>query len=109
MSVSALVLNPEVKANLNAGFESIFGSQPDRYFSAPGRTEICGTPNNTAISCFAVLSFVSFLFHIIMSECTAAFPEVIRRSRMPTRFISASIAQSPTRIILPYWVTAGPI
>ena len=42
MSVSALVLNPEVKANLNAGFESIFGSQPDRYFSAPGRTEISG-------------------------------------------------------------------
>ena len=42
MSVSKLVLNPEVKANLNAGFESIFGSQPDRYFSAPGRTEISG-------------------------------------------------------------------
>ena len=42
MSVSPLVLNPEVKANLNAGFESIFGSQPERYFSAPGRTEISG-------------------------------------------------------------------
>ena len=42
MSVSPLVLNPEVKANLNAGFESIFGSQPACYFSAPGRTEISG-------------------------------------------------------------------
>ena len=42
MSVSTLVLNPEVKAALNAGFESIFGTQPDRYFSAPGRTEISG-------------------------------------------------------------------
>ena len=42
MSVSPLVLNPEVKANLNAGFESVFGSQPACYFSAPGRTEISG-------------------------------------------------------------------
>ena len=42
MSVSTLVLNPQVKAALNAGFESIFAQQPDRYFSAPGRTEISG-------------------------------------------------------------------
>ena len=42
MSVSKLVLSPEVKAALNAGFESVFAAQPDRYFSAPGRTEISG-------------------------------------------------------------------
>ena len=42
MSVSTLVLNPEVKAQLNAGFESIFAAKPDRYFSAPGRTEVSG-------------------------------------------------------------------
>ena len=42
MSASALVLNPEVKAALDAGFQSIFGSQPQRYFSAPGRTEVSG-------------------------------------------------------------------
>ena len=42
MSVSALVLNPEVKAALDAGFESIFAAKPERYFSAPGRTEVSG-------------------------------------------------------------------
>ena len=42
MSVSPLVLNPEVKAALDAGFETVFGAQPARYFSAPGRTEISG-------------------------------------------------------------------
>ena len=42
MSVSTLVLNPEVKAALDAGFESIFAGQPERYFSAPGRTEVSG-------------------------------------------------------------------
>ena len=42
MSVSTLVLNPEVKAALDAGFESIFAAKPERYFSAPGRTEVSG-------------------------------------------------------------------
>jgi len=42
MSVSTLVLNPEVKAALNTGFESIFAAKPERYFSAPGRTEVSG-------------------------------------------------------------------
>ena len=42
MSVSALVLNPEVKAALNTGFESIFAAKPEHYFSAPGRTEVSG-------------------------------------------------------------------
>ena len=42
MSVTPLVLNPEVKAQLNAGFESIFAAKPDCYFSAPGRTEVSG-------------------------------------------------------------------
>ena len=42
MSVSELVLNPELKAALNTGFESIFAAKPERYFSAPGRTEVSG-------------------------------------------------------------------
>ncbi len=42
MSVPALVLNPEVKAALDAGFASAFDGVPERYFSAPGRTEIGG-------------------------------------------------------------------
>ena len=42
MSVPALVLNPEVKAALDAGFASAFEGVPERYFSAPGRTEIGG-------------------------------------------------------------------
>ena len=42
MSVPALVLKKEVKAALDAGFTATFGGTPDRYFSAPGRTEIGG-------------------------------------------------------------------
>ena len=42
MSVPALVLRPEQKAALDAGFAAAFGGAPERYFSAPGRTEIGG-------------------------------------------------------------------
>ena len=38
----ALKLNPSVAASLDAGFEKTFGAAPERYFSAPGRTEIGG-------------------------------------------------------------------
>ena len=37
-----LVLSQERIAALNAGFDKAFGGTPDRYFSAPGRTEISG-------------------------------------------------------------------
>ena len=40
--MSALILNPNQKAALDAGFASAFGGEPERYFSAPGRTEISG-------------------------------------------------------------------
>ena len=42
MSVPAFVLNPAQKAALDAGFSAVFGTAPDRYFSAPGRTEVSG-------------------------------------------------------------------
>ena len=42
MSVPALILAPQVKAALDAGFAAAFDSVPVRYFSAPGRTEIGG-------------------------------------------------------------------
>ena len=42
MSVPALVLTPEQKAALDAGFAAVFAAAPDRYFSAPGRTEVSG-------------------------------------------------------------------
>ena len=42
MSVPALLLPPEMKAALDAGFTAAFGGAPERYFSAPGRTEIAG-------------------------------------------------------------------
>ena len=42
MSVTKLVLNSKQKAALDAGFEACFGGTPERYFSAPGRTEISG-------------------------------------------------------------------
>ena len=40
--MSALILDPQKKAALDSGFAAAFGSKPERYFSAPGRTEIGG-------------------------------------------------------------------
>ena len=42
MSVSSLILQPEMKLALDSGFSAAFGGTPERYFSAPGRTEIGG-------------------------------------------------------------------
>jgi len=42
MSVRTLILSSEKKSALDAGFAAAFGGAPDRYFSAPGRTEIGG-------------------------------------------------------------------
>ena len=42
MSVSALILKTEQKAALDAGFFAVFDAAPERYFSAPGRTEVSG-------------------------------------------------------------------
>ncbi len=42
MSKHVLILETEQKKNLDAGFSAIFGGEPTRYFSAPGRTEIGG-------------------------------------------------------------------
>ena len=40
--MSNLKLQPDKKRNLDAGFSAAFGDAPQRYFSAPGRTEIGG-------------------------------------------------------------------
>ena len=42
MSAPALILDSNVKCALDAGFAATFGGAPERYFSAPGRTEIGG-------------------------------------------------------------------
>ena len=42
MSIPAFVLDPSQKAALDAGFAGVFASAPERYFSAPGRTEVSG-------------------------------------------------------------------
>lgn len=42
MSKQRLILCKDEKKNLDAGFFAAFGSTPERYFSAPGRTEIGG-------------------------------------------------------------------
>ena len=42
MSVPALVMDSAIKSALDAGFAACFDSTPNRYFSAPGRTEIGG-------------------------------------------------------------------
>ena len=40
--MSALILSPSEKKQLDAGFRHTFNCEPERYFSAPGRTEIGG-------------------------------------------------------------------
>ena len=40
--MAALILSNSDKNTLDAGFAAVFGGMPERYFSAPGRTEIGG-------------------------------------------------------------------
>ena len=40
--MSALLMSPSIKTALDTGFAAAFGGAPERYFSAPGRTEIGG-------------------------------------------------------------------
>ena len=42
MSAMTLTLESNMKQVLDAGFAAVFGGAPERYFSAPGRTEIGG-------------------------------------------------------------------
>ena len=42
MNKNCLILDPAVKAQLDEGFIATFGRKAERYFSAPGRTEIGG-------------------------------------------------------------------
>ena len=42
MSAPTLYIDPAKKSALDAGFAAAFGGAPERYFSAPGRTEIGG-------------------------------------------------------------------
>ncbi len=42
MATPSLIMNSQMKASLDAGFSAAFGAAPQRYFSAPGRTEIGG-------------------------------------------------------------------
>ena len=46
-----LTLLPTEKAKLDAGFHKTFGCQPERYFSAPGRTEISGNHTDHQRGC----------------------------------------------------------
>ena len=40
--MSAMIMEPSMKLVLDTGFAAAFGGAPERYFSAPGRTEIGG-------------------------------------------------------------------
>ena len=42
MSVPTLIMESNMKLALDTGFAAAFGGAPERYFSAPGRTEIGG-------------------------------------------------------------------
>ena len=46
MAAPKLYIAPEMKTALDAGFQAAFGGAPERYFSAPGRTEIGGNPTD---------------------------------------------------------------
>ena len=49
--MSALKISPQSKAALDAGFAAQFGGLPQRYFSAPGRTEISGNHTDHQHGC----------------------------------------------------------
>ncbi len=49
--MSVLVLHSERKNQLDSRFAEIFGSTPERYFSAPGRTEISGNHTDHQHGC----------------------------------------------------------
>ena len=42
MASNILILSDDKKQALDMGFAAAFGGAPERYFSAPGRTEIGG-------------------------------------------------------------------
>ena len=42
MAETKIILSAEQKNKLTAGFEKTFGTAPERFFSAPGRTELSG-------------------------------------------------------------------
>ena len=42
MTAANLIISTEKKAALDAGFSAVFAAAPERYFSAPGRTEVSG-------------------------------------------------------------------
>ena len=49
--MSALILNPKVKQQLDSCFFEVFQTMPERYFSAPGRTEISGNHTDHQHGC----------------------------------------------------------
>ena len=49
--MSVLVLHSERKKQLDSRFAEIFGATPERYFSAPGRTEISGNHTDHQHGC----------------------------------------------------------
>ena len=49
--MSVLVLHSERKNQLDSRFAEIFGTAPERYFSAPGRTEISGNHTDHQHGC----------------------------------------------------------
>ena len=49
--MSALILNPKVKQQLDSCFSEVFQTMPERYFSAPGRTEISGNHTDHQHGC----------------------------------------------------------
>ena len=51
MAKTKVILTQTQKESLNAGFEKTFGGQPERYFSAPGRTELSGNHTDHQHGC----------------------------------------------------------
>ena len=51
MDKNRIILTREQKESLDTGFEKTFGGQPERYFSAPGRTELSGNHTDHQHGC----------------------------------------------------------
>lgn len=49
--MQALILSSKVKQRLDSGYFTVFQTMPERYFSAPGRTEISGNHTDHQHGC----------------------------------------------------------
>ena len=75
---NVLPLLPEEKTGLDAGFLAAFGGRPERYFSAPGRTEISGNHTDHQRGCVLAAA-------VDLHTCAAAKPNGTQQIRIQSK------------------------